>query len=306
MVITFFVMTTILAVILSVSVVLYAEIKAIRNMGNSAVSFYAADSGIEKVLFYDRSVKQPGAERGFCSMLSYGNQDEYHFAECPRTSDVEGLDSSLYCDYSGEVVNVRPLDTEGRGCDNDKCNNCELSFTTQLSNGSTSEVEASITPNETEGSDLAIKSTGIFNGVKRAIAIKSNKKSIKESIVISNSCVSPFSNEVGEGLAITTDVRVSTSDDTIKNVYAEIYKVRNADGTIILNPTAIEIELFCISGPCFVEDPEDPTQIPDFSEGTFSAAWNAPETGIYDVYIKAVEQSGIFQITGPEPVQPCR
>lgn len=56
LIITFFIMIIILAVTLSISSILYSEIKILRNIGSSVVAFYAADSGIEKVLYYDRQV----------------------------------------------------------------------------------------------------------------------------------------------------------------------------------------------------------------------------------------------------------
>lgn len=48
LIITFFIMIIVLAVVLSISILLYSEVKVIRNIGNSMVSFYAGESGIEK------------------------------------------------------------------------------------------------------------------------------------------------------------------------------------------------------------------------------------------------------------------
>ena len=76
LIISFFIMVIILSVVLSVSALLYSEIKVIRNIGNSVVSFYAADSGIEKLIYYDRKVLPDGAVRGLCSMLEKGKKCE--------------------------------------------------------------------------------------------------------------------------------------------------------------------------------------------------------------------------------------
>lgn len=56
LIITFFIMIIILAVVLSVSIILYSQVKVIRNIGSSVVSYYIGESGIEKVLYYDRQV----------------------------------------------------------------------------------------------------------------------------------------------------------------------------------------------------------------------------------------------------------
>ena len=46
----FMVMTILLALVLGVSAILLGQLKIIRGMGNSVIAFYAADTGIERVL----------------------------------------------------------------------------------------------------------------------------------------------------------------------------------------------------------------------------------------------------------------
>ncbi len=46
----FMTMTILLALALGVSAILVGQIKMIRGMGNSVIAFYAADTGIERVL----------------------------------------------------------------------------------------------------------------------------------------------------------------------------------------------------------------------------------------------------------------
>lgn len=47
---TLIVMVTVLGIALGLSAILFSQIRVIRGMGNSVVAFYAADTGIEKVL----------------------------------------------------------------------------------------------------------------------------------------------------------------------------------------------------------------------------------------------------------------
>ncbi len=47
---TFMIMTILLALALGVSAILFGQIKMMRGMENSIIAFYAADTGIERVL----------------------------------------------------------------------------------------------------------------------------------------------------------------------------------------------------------------------------------------------------------------
>lgn len=53
-IITFLVMTVIVAVVLGISTILVNEIKVISNIGNYVSVFYAADTGVEKTLYFNR------------------------------------------------------------------------------------------------------------------------------------------------------------------------------------------------------------------------------------------------------------
>jgi hypothetical protein len=154
LIITFFIMIIILSAVLSISALLYSEIKVIRNMGNSVASFYAAESGIEKVLFYDRQVIPDGATRGLCSM----------FDSCVTGSSGE---TSIYCN------NPTPSTFTG-GCDPNVCNNCQITFNTVF-DGNTYYVTAKVFPNSAEPSksDFEIDSKGVYpvGGAQRQIQI---------------------------------------------------------------------------------------------------------------------------------------
>lgn len=155
-------MIIILVVVLSVSTLLYSEIKVIRNVGNSIISLYSADSGIEKVLYYDRQVlpvigrdDETGndilAYRGFCSMLDY----------CSDTVD-SSQDQSIYC-KNHQVSGT---------CDPADCDDCTISFKTVLGD-KTYSVEASVDPINYY---LDIKSFGSYGDAGRKVQSTSSRE----------------------------------------------------------------------------------------------------------------------------------
>ena len=93
-----------LAMILGSSTVLLSRIKALASTGNSMSSFYAAESGIEKTLYFDRK-QIPGhgknqGNRGLCDICN----------SCTNCSS---------CTYT-------PL--SANGCDALTCTNCQVSY----------------------------------------------------------------------------------------------------------------------------------------------------------------------------------
>lgn len=150
LIITFLIMTIVLAVVLSISAILYSELRIIRNMGNSVVAFFAADSGVEKFLYYDRKVIPTGAARGICNICSI----------CP----IAGCN----------VCASAPLDIGGIGCTN--CTHCHIDFTTIIDAGEKSyRVVADVSPGpppspgECGMSQGVTKSYGDYKDTKRAI-----------------------------------------------------------------------------------------------------------------------------------------
>ena len=170
LIITFFIMIIILAIVLSVSTLLYSEIKVMRNLGNSMISLYAADSGIEKVLYYDRQVllvigpdgegNPVYAPRGLCSMLDPDNIDS-----CQQKGDGI-LDPSVYC-------NPTPGDPNPQGddCYPASCTDCTISFETKM--GDKEIVQYSVNAKVDEENNLYsdITSSGTFGGAGRKIKI---------------------------------------------------------------------------------------------------------------------------------------
>ncbi|MCX6719976.1 MAG: pilus assembly PilX N-terminal domain-containing protein [Candidatus Staskawiczbacteria bacterium] len=125
LIITFFIMIIALAVVVSISTILYSEIKIVRNIGNSTGAFYAADSGIEKVLYYDYQTKAMGGTRGLCAMYDSVNNPE----ACQKKIDTPTLDPSISC----EPVAPKSLSTDQHdGCNPQVCDACEISFKTNF------------------------------------------------------------------------------------------------------------------------------------------------------------------------------
>lgn len=177
LIITFFIMIVILAVVLAISILLYGEIKIIRNIGSSVVAFYAADSGIEKVLYYDKQVipempdREPEElepERGFCAMC-------------------DTIANPLACEPGSESddCNTCEKNGEGNGCKYNVCNNCEITFSTELTNefGKRKyyEVRAKVTPNSGTV-DMEIRSKGYFSDATRQIYILSQRPERPEPV----------------------------------------------------------------------------------------------------------------------------
>ena len=198
LIITFFIMIIILSVVLSVSTLLYGELRVMRNVGNSVVGFYEADSGVEKVLYYNRQVRplvssdigcssneeciaDLGADyfcddslckkhtsMGLCSMFDPNNGQ---FCNSSGSSP----DSSVYCTIDTTLSqtgyktgSVDPI----HGCDYNTCDDCTISFRTMLDGDpkKTYYTAARIYP-DSDGvsSNLDISSKGSFGGSARQI-----------------------------------------------------------------------------------------------------------------------------------------
>jgi hypothetical protein len=160
LIMVFFIMVIILSVALSISILLYSEVKVIRNVENSMVSLYAADSGIEKVLFYDRQVIPEGAKRGLCSIPTTCSNDTQ-----PNVQEAGNISHSIYCNG--------PPSISGPGCNPSICNDCEVSFDTTFDDR-TYHVKATIFPNNEDpeiSGIFEIDSRGVFGGTQRKIQI---------------------------------------------------------------------------------------------------------------------------------------
>lgn len=159
LIIIFFMMMVIISVILSVSVLLYSEIKIIRNMAGSVISFYSADSGVEKVLYYDRHTAVAGGTRGLCAICS----------TCLNPDGTQDL--SLGCTDCLTHDNSSSLD----GCLPSVCDDCTISFASYFDEAKikTYTVTATVSPKPSGGSNdiFDIRVVGKYYDVGRAINV---------------------------------------------------------------------------------------------------------------------------------------
>lgn len=256
LIITFFIMIIILAVVLGITTLLYSEIKMIRNIGNSIVAFYSADSGIEKVLYYDRQIIPAGASRGLCAMLSYDPINNPQ--ACPDSDSGLGLDSGIYCNNPSTQL----TDTENPdGCNPSICNGCIVSFDTILpDNEKKYSVEATVTPAEEGYTGLTIGSLGEFRGVKRKIQLYMEKVESSELIRIKNIYVIGSYYD-GGGMKISVAVELEASNGVS---FIEAHIKDSPEGEDVVGSP---INLILSSGTIF--------------DGTFAGIWDGSEGSYY-------------------------
>ena len=170
LIITFFIMIIILIIVMSIITLLYGEAKVIRNRGNSVASFYAAESGVEKVLYFDRQGNKANPKvSGLCQI----------FDSCIKNPNIfnnsSNADTSIYCD--AVPGDQKPLEYVGDGCDHTVCNDCTISFTTTFDKR-TYITHATISLGSSGGgsgttTNLTVVSKGIFGESQRQIQITS-------------------------------------------------------------------------------------------------------------------------------------
>ena len=137
--VSFFVMILALSVVLGISTILLSEIKVMRGLGNSVVSFYTAETGIEEILYFDNREVPEGGVRGFCNICNVR---------------VANNCSGTACTFSGSDCNLTA------------CTDCQISYCTVVSDRTYS-INASINP--TEGT--IFKSFGNYKKTTRAIEL---------------------------------------------------------------------------------------------------------------------------------------
>jgi hypothetical protein len=219
LIITFFIMVIVLAVVMSVSIILYSEIKVIRNIGNSVVSFYAADSGVEKVLYYDSKVlpNLPDGEtpvkRGLCTMLDTAN------ANYCQEKTLGGTDNfGIFCNSPTKIDLAPPS-----GCNWDKCDNCQISFKTNF-NGKDYFTTAKVySSQDKSSSNLEIESKGNFSDTGRQIQVLSTAVNLQNAIQVTNACVDPRSIPQGSEITISVDNIKAKAPIDANGVVASVY-----------------------------------------------------------------------------------
>jgi hypothetical protein len=264
LVIAFFIMTIILAVILSITILLYSEIKMIRNIGNSIVAFYAADSGIEKVLYYDRKIISNGDTRGLCSMFSY---DAENLDKCPLSVSMPGIDSGLYCN----TPDLQLTDPENiTGCDSDVCDDCQVSFTTMFTdNEKQYDVVATVSTDAVGYSNLTIKSAGLFRSVSRKIELQAEKLEPLELIIIRDAYATKAAFEGYVEITVVAEI------EAVNGVsFIEAHIKDAIDGDDVLGSP---IFLILSSG--------------DIYEGVFTGTWTGSDDDYY-IDINVIDTEG--------------
>jgi len=255
LIIVFFVMVVIVAVILSVSTLLYSEIKIIRNVSGSVVSFYAADSGIEKVLYYDRKEKSSEtAGRGICNICN----------ACPL-SDCEN------CTLSGT------------DCDPETCMSCQVGFSSQMAANKYYNLDIAISQ-QCKISGGFINSYGFYKNISRAIQLDLATKvavGVPPEITCPDNDPSLCDEYYCHANGINTALRanVSDPDGSVEGVWASITGLGDENYNQC-NPNA---------SPCIYREIE----LNDLGNGTYQAQWNfGDENETYTVSIVAYDTDG--------------
>jgi len=284
LIITFFIMVIILASVLSLSVILYSEIKVIKNIGNSVVAFYAADSGIEKILFYDKQVLPLMPEdkivtRGLCSMCDFDQTNNPD--ACVENPGPNSGDKSIHCNN----CNSNSLNGED-GCNPDVCNNCEISFDTNFNDDKSYYVKATVTPNiDGTSSNLVIQSKGSFNSVERQVEINSTKRGIQDIIKIEGACVRPKSAPRGDIIEISAFVSSQVLNGVISSVLVDIKDA--SDGEPIFGGEDLSMELK--SG--------------NNAHGLWEYGWSSVGSGAY--YVDIIAQDSFENIKTENNIPSC-
>jgi len=136
-----------MAVVLSISLILFDEVKIISGIGNSVFSFYAVDTGIEKTLYFDRKIVEPQDTRGLCNICSSCNDPS--------------IDPVHYCNS----CTVTPLEVDGCGS---TCNNCRIDYESVFA-GSNYSISATVPSLDL---DFNFDVKGIYKEVTRKIQLK--------------------------------------------------------------------------------------------------------------------------------------
>ncbi|XOA42804.1 MAG: hypothetical protein ACKKMO_03360 [Candidatus Nealsonbacteria bacterium] len=83
-----FILSFLLAISMGISTILVRQIKIMREIGYSVIAFYAADAGIEVVLYEDRSI---GLSDGYTTSTVFVNDASYEVEF--HTNDITTITS---------------------------------------------------------------------------------------------------------------------------------------------------------------------------------------------------------------------
>ncbi|MBU2539800.1 hypothetical protein KJ786_01400 [Patescibacteria group bacterium] len=172
--IVFFVMVIILAIVLGINVIILSEMKVIREMGYSVIAFSAGDAGLEKTLYYDRKIIPTGGIRGVCNIcVSCGA------ADCINCTKV------------------------GANCSPITCTDCKIIYTSQINNKSFRVVSTISTLSDT------FQSYGSYMNISRAVELNGGDKGgspHNQAPIIIITSVTPRSVPSGIELMISANI----------------------------------------------------------------------------------------------------
>ncbi len=171
--VAFFVMGISVAIVLGVGIVLLSELKMIKGMGGSVTAFYAADTGLEKTLYYDRKVIPDGGTRGACAMPTSCN-------DCSFNSPPSGID-----------------------CVPETCTDCVIDYSSQFGDNKSFQAVVTVAP----AGDV-MKSYGSYIGVSRAMELSGSLGGTNQNNgpVIANAIAQPRSVPSGVEIVITANI----------------------------------------------------------------------------------------------------
>ena len=178
LIITFLIMTIMLAMVLSMTTILFNEIKVIFNIGSSVSSFNSAVSGIEKTVYFDEKQIPNGATRGLCNICNSCSS-----SDC--TSCV-----------------LTPI--AANGCSIFNCTNCQITYNSSF-NGRNYSVDAKVTPDPLNANiyNLNIISSGFYKNTTRIVNYLSSKY-VAQNTLPSITKISPTSKKkYGPGFTLT-------------------------------------------------------------------------------------------------------
>lgn len=172
LIVTFLVMTIMLSMVLSITTILFNEIKIVMNMGSSISSLNSSDIGIEKTLYFDIKQVPVGANRGFCNI-------------CNTCSSLDCLN----CTTTPLVAN---------GCSVTNCTNCQITYDSSF-DGRDYSVNARVSPNPLNAniSDLIITSSGFYRDTKRVASYSSSAVYTAQNPLPTTTNISPSSRRQG-------------------------------------------------------------------------------------------------------------
>jgi len=204
LIIAFFSLTILLVTVLSISTILFNEVKIISNASNSILSFYASSSGIEKTLYYANKQIPAGGYTGICNI-------------CNTCS-------------SADCQNCTTTPLASLGCDITSCGNCQVTYQSSFNNRRYI-VDATISPDANPSySILNINSKGLYNNTARTTSI-----SQKILIDINNNIVAVQHGNMGQHHGNTINF-TWPSATTAGNTLIVVASVTDSNGNAILNP----------------------------------------------------------------------